>query len=105
MNRRTNGEGTIGREKDGRWRGRLRLSDGTRRSFYGKTKTEAAKKLAEAAHHAREGEPLPKERLTVADFLAAWLANSQHRLKPKTWQRYSEMVQLHLVPTLGRTRL
>ena len=42
---RSKGEGSIYRRKDGLWVGRM-MVDGVRKSVYGKTRQEAAEKLA-----------------------------------------------------------
>jgi hypothetical protein len=38
--KRGNNEGTIRKRSDGRWEARILMEDGTRRSFYGKTRQE-----------------------------------------------------------------
>ena len=51
MGRRGNGEGSISRRKDGRWEAKYtaHTADGPkRRTLYGKTRKEAADKLARA---------------------------------------------------------
>ena len=102
--RRSNGEGTLTQRPNGRWQGRVWLPDGTRRSFAGKLRSEVVKKMAEASRMAQQGLPVPKERVTVAAFLADWLDSVQHRLKPKTVARYQDYVRLHL-SALGTTYL
>lgn len=44
-------------------------------------------------------------RETLRAFLARWLDATRSTLRPRTWQRYEELVRLHVVPQLGRTRL
>ena len=45
-------------------------------------------------------------RLTVAQFLECWLAESvKPKVRPRTFQSYDELVRVHLAPGLGRTRL
>jgi integrase len=40
--------------------------------------------------------------MTVKDYLGRWLANyARMNVAAKTFERYSEIVQLHLVPALG----
>ena len=53
--RRANGEGYVGQRSDGRWQAKLSLPDGQRRTFYGRTRTEAVAKLAAARIRKREG--------------------------------------------------
>ena len=45
-------------------------------------------------------------RLTVAEYLKGWLADhARHAVSAKTFERYSEIVNKHLVPALGAHRL
>ncbi|MDP9454416.1 MAG: site-specific integrase, partial [Actinomycetota bacterium] len=56
--RRGNGEGTITRRKDGRWEARYTVhttSGPKRRALYGKTRKEAAEKLAGAVADRNSG--------------------------------------------------
>jgi hypothetical protein len=57
MNRRGHGEGTIYQRKDGRYEASLRLGEGKRRSFYGKTRKEVRDKLNEALRAHESGRP------------------------------------------------
>ena len=102
-----NGEGSIyKRASDGKWVTSVTPPDGKRKVFYGKTRAEAFGKLQAAQKSIADGMPLPKERVTVAVFLEGWLKDTvPHRVRPKTAHRYREIVNLHLVPRLGRARL
>ena len=43
---------------------------------------------------------------TLAQFLTDWLENSQKQsVRPRTYERYEELVRLHIVPVLGRYEL
>jgi len=45
-------------------------------------------------------------RQTVEQFLTDWLENSQkHSVRARTYERYEEIVRLHISPVLGRHRL
>ena len=46
--KRGNNEGNIKRRSDGRWEARITTRDGTRKSFYGRTRQEVARRLTEA---------------------------------------------------------
>ncbi len=43
-NKRGNGDGNFRERPDGRWEGRITLSDGTRKSVYGTTRAEAKRR-------------------------------------------------------------
>jgi len=110
MTRRGNAEGSIYHRADGRWEARASLgcADGRRqrRAFYGRTRQEVARKLQAAQRALADGLPLPGERRMVGDFLEVWLKDSVAlKVRPRTLQRYQEIVRLHLVPALGRVRL
>jgi len=105
MARRGRGEGTIYRRADGRWEAKvdLGLVNGkrVRKSIYGRTRREVQEKLARAQADLRRGLPLVDERTTVSEFLSEWLDAVRHRLRPKTFRSYEQIVRVHLVPFLG----
>jgi len=60
--RRGNNEGTITKRSDGRWEARISLEGGRRKSFYGKTRLEAQRKLTQAHSDINRGLPVVGER-------------------------------------------
>ncbi len=116
---RGNGEGSVFKRsrklKSGAvstyWLGEVMLgytTDGRRdiRRVTGATQHEARQRLdqlrAEMAPWATKAD---FQQDTVGDFLARWLAAAQPSLKPRTFSRYQEVIELHILPALGRTRL
>lgn len=71
--RRGNKEGSLRKRPDGRWEARITLSDGSRKSFYGTTRQEAAKLFAAAVRDQNVGLPIVGEKQTLEQFLAHWL--------------------------------
>jgi hypothetical protein len=72
-------------------------------------RAEVQKQLAELKRKGDEGtraDPT-KERQTVAQFMETWLAAARTSTRPQTWNGYERkrIVRLHIVPTLGRTKL
>src|SRR5262245_26180595 len=100
--RRANHEGTIYKRQDGRWVASVSLPGGKRKSFYGKTRQDVAQKLTVGLKARQDGLPLPSDQLKVGRYLEEWLEGVQHSLRPSTLKRYREVVQLHLIPALGR---
>jgi integrase len=86
---------------------RVRLPDGTRKSLYAKSPEEARRKLTETQRNLDRGAIMPRdERLTLATYLADWLRTKQTKLgSPRTYDRYEELVRLHIVPRIGRRPL
>jgi integrase len=103
--RRGNNEGTITKSSDGRWEARVTLEDGRRKCFYGKTRQEVSRLLATALRDQEQGLPVVGEKQTVEQFLLSWLEMTQHTIRPRTWKRYKEYVQLHILPALSKVRL
>src|SRR5215210_525901 len=104
--RRGNGEGTIRQRSDGRWEAQLSLPGGKRKSVYGKTKKEVREALKLALKKLDEGVDLGAPAQTLGVFLEHWLADSvRPRLAPKTHKTYRDLMRVHVIPTLGTTRL
>lgn len=107
MAKRSNGEGSIYRRNDGRWVGELTIEGRQRKFVYGKTQKIVRDKLQAALQEKQQGIVLTGNATqTVAQFLTDWLENSQKQsVRARTFERYEEVVRLHIVPVLGRHRL
>jgi integrase len=112
MGKRSNGEGSLyQRESDGKWVGAL-VIDGRRRTVYGTTQKDAREKLRQAQRAAEDGLPLETGRgATLGAYLDQWCAVTlparvrAGRLKPSTFDSYRDVVERHIVPTLGKEPL
>jgi len=76
-----------------------------RRSFIGATADEAAQKLRRALTQQDNGQSPPAERTTVGAYLRRWLTVKESTMRPESWRRYREAVELHLIPTIGKIKL
>jgi integrase len=77
-----------------------------RKTVYGKTRKEVAKKLTKAISNREDGLVFDAENLTVGEYLDLWLKNSvQDTVRLTTYQGYERIVRLHIKPTLGRIKL
>lgn len=105
--RRGNNEGSIHQRKDtGMWVGVITLENRKRKYFYGKTRKEVQEKMKVALHEQQQGKLITAPSQTVAQFLVDWLENTQRqRVRPRTYERYKEAIDLHLVPALGHHKL
>lgn len=105
MARRSSGEGSIGRRKDGTYYGAIRLGD-ERKWAYGETRKEVVDKLKELARKYEEGMDLNGGQFTVSDFLKRWLADVvAQRNKPRTHESYEQILNDHVIPKLGKLTL
>ena len=82
------------------------LPGGKRRYLYGKTRQDVARKLTAATRDLQLGLPAVPERQSVKQFLEKWLQDSVlPTVKPRTYERYAELVELHIIPSLGQKPL
>ena len=106
MGRRSRGEGSIYKRKDGRWCGKYVDANGKTRYVYGKSKAEVRTKLTKAIADKDAGVVYDAGMLTVGEYLDRWLSHSvRGRVRQKTYERYESIVRVHLSPALGRIRL
>ncbi len=107
MAKRGNGEGSIYRRNDGRWVGEITIEGRKRKFVYGKTRKEVQEKLQAALQEKQQGMvSTGTARQTLGQFLTDWVENSQKQnVRPRTYERYEEIVRLHIVPVLGHHRL
>jgi len=103
--KRGNSEGNIRKRTDGRWEARITLADGKRKSFFAKTRQEAAKMLVAATRDRDAGLPVVGGGQTLAQYLATWLETVRPSLKAKAFRSYEQLTRVHVLPTLGRTPL
>lgn len=65
------------------------------------TKKQAELALAKLIQAVETGIDFDAEKLSVADYITRWLASTEKRVRPKTIERYSELMRLHVVPVIG----
>jgi integrase len=110
MTRRGPHEGSIHQRNDGRWVGSVHVGwvDGrrVRKHVLSRTRAEAADKLDALLRAAREQRPIPDQRAKVGTFLRTWLDEvAKPTIRASTYDSYRDIVELHLVPGLGRITL
>ena len=106
---RGNGAGTVypRKNKDGKvtgYRGSY-VVNGKRFYVSAKTKTETEQKLRQAMTDADRGLIFEAGALVLSDYLDMWLRNIEDTVRQRTWERYEQIVRVHLKPTLGRLKL
>ena len=108
MARRGPHEGSIYERDDGRWAATLHLGYANgrrqRKTFYGPTRAAVKDKLVAAQRDLQAGIAPANEKLTLAAFLDSWLKDTAAQtVRPRTLERYEQIVAKHIVPTLGKT--
>src|SRR5215218_7116621 len=90
MGKRGNGEGSTSRRKDGLYMARYTIQTATgpkRKTLYGKTRKEAAEKLAEALANRDKGLTFEVGALTVGAYLDRWLHDAvRDTVRQRTWE-------------------
>ena len=110
--KRGNNEGTIVKRADGRWTASITIGRDPqtgklkRAWFYGKTRQEAAEKLAAALRDNHRGAFVAPHKLTLGEWLDTWLWEYKHpKLRPITFDSYEMLVRHHLRPGIGHMTL
>jgi integrase len=76
------------------------------KSVYGRTRREVKEKLAEQRRQLEHGMDLSQKDVTVEAFLRRWLEEvSRPNNAPGTSERYEELMEKYLTPSLGRYKL
>src|SRR5215217_308213 len=109
MGKRGNSEGGISRRKDGLYMARYTVQTATgakRKTLYGKTRREVDEKLTKAKVDRDGGLVFDADNLKLGEYLERWLADSvRDTVRPTTFERYEQIVRLHICPVLGNTKL
>lgn len=106
MGRRAKGEGSVHKRKDGYWAAQISVGmrpDGRpiRKSVYGQTKMQAAKKLEELKERHKRGGFGEGAKQPLKDYLRLWLKHRRHQVKPRTIELHSRYVETKINPVLG----
>ena len=108
--KRTNGEGTIYRRKDGRYEAAVYVptASGTRKRIriYARTRAAVHEKLVAAQRQAQQGIPVADISQRVDEYLDYWLEHVvRGSRRPATYEQYAWVVARFLKPELGSYRI
>ena len=105
-----NGEGGISRhKKSGLYMARYTVQTPTgpnRKTLYGKTRREVDERLTKAKANRDDGLVFDADNLTLGNYLDRWINDSvRDTVRQRTWERYEQIVRVHIKPALGRVKL
>ena len=109
--RREKGTGGISQRKDGRWQGCYDAGvkpDGKRdvRYVYAKTEAECKRKLKELRKEINSTDYVSIPKTSVKDYMNNWLVSvKKNELKPKSYDRLEQTLELYVYPNIGRFQL
>jgi integrase len=105
--KKSNGEGSITKRKNGTWMGRVtvgRNEDGSvkRQTVYGKTKQEVVEKTTKILNELQTGTYIEATKLTLGQWLDTWLWDyKKPSVRPNTFSSYEQNVRIHIKPEIG----
>ncbi len=109
MAKKGNGEGSVHKLPNGRWRAQYYVETPTgrkRRSVSAATKQEARRLMIRGMYESQGVVEFDSTTLTVGKYLRQWLESSAKRsVAPRTFSNYELQVEQHLIPALGHVRL
>lgn len=110
--KRGNGEGSVYKRKsDGKWCASAVVGNDengkpVRKTVYGKTRPEALERLDILLASAGKVEWIDAEKIPMSEWLDEWLdVTIKPRVKQTTYDSYKAMIDLHIVPALGKLAL
>lgn len=104
--KRGNGEGSIyHRSSDNKWVGSISLENGTRKVFYGKSRTEVQEKMKVLLREQQQGLLITTPNETVEHFLTQWVEDRKPSVRVRTYERYECFIRLHVVPVIGKVKM
>lgn len=80
-------------------------SDGKTRWRVTESLREAKLLRAELVSKVGRGERIVPTKVALSDYIEQWLETQEARLRPKTYEGYSNALRLHVKPRLGNRRL
>ena len=106
MLRRGNNEGSIYKDKQGRWRGVVSMpsADGKykRKYIYGKSRKEVSEKMNELLRQLSTNTYVEPNRTTLYDWLCLWLETyCKNEVRMTTYVNYETYVHKHIKGTIG----
>ena len=110
MAKNGSGEGGITRhKKSGLYMARYTVQTPTgpkRKTLYGKTRREVGERLTKAKADRDGGLVFDADNMKLGEYLGRWLTDSvRDTVRPTTFERYEQMVRLHIRPVLGQLKL
>jgi hypothetical protein len=105
MKRRGNGEGSIYQRRDGRWTASITIGGNKRKYIYGKTRKEVQEKMKVALRDQQQGMLVTSPQQTVEQYLKQWLETHKPSIRIRTYERYEQIIRIHLIPNIGRIQL
>ena len=100
---RKNREGKIIGYRASYW---VETAKGPRRRYVsGKNKGETRAALSKAKAGREEGFFSDAGATTLGEYLDGWLEDIRGTVRQRTWERYEQIVRVHIKPTLSRTKL
>lgn len=109
MSKNGNNEGSIYRDKQGHWRGQVRIptADGKmkRKYFYGKSRKEVAEKVNELLRQIKTDTYIEPCKVTLYDWLCTWYDSYCNDIRMTTKVNYQTYIHRHIKDKIGGYKL
>lgn len=106
MSRRGNNEGSIYKDKQGRWRGLVSIPSVNgkykRKYVYGKSRKEVSEKVNELLRQLQTNTYIEPSKTTLYDWLCLWLETyCRNELRPSSYGSYQGYIENHIKNEIG----
>jgi integrase len=109
--KRGKGEGTIYQRKDGLWTAQITTGinpatgKSVRKTYYGQTRSEAARKMNEGLNKIQKGILETAKRETLNDWFEEWIEGRKYAIEEGTYLNYKDLYRCHLERAIGHIKL
>jgi integrase len=108
--RRSRGEGSIYRDRTGRWHAAIVVTDPdtglrVRRVVSAQTQAAVRDRLRTLRREVEEGRVRAGQARTLDAYVTSWLPALRTRVRASTWRGHEQHLRGHILPALGRTPL
>ena len=107
MKKRGNNEGSIFKDKQGRWRGLISIpcvnGQNKRKYIYGKTRKEVSAKMSELLRQIESNTYIEPCKTTLYEYLHMWLNTYvENTVRMSTYISYETYIEKHIKDSIGR---
>ena len=92
------------RSSDKRWVGQVTIQKKHHMKYFS-SQPEAEAWLSQALLQIGQGMPLAGTRVSLVVYFTSWLERMSPSLRPKTWIQYEQVINKHILPSLGHLSL
>src|SRR5271157_5950145 len=102
--KRGNNEGSIFKQANGKWRAQVSIN-GKRMSHTANSKAECQDWIRKMLNQIDQGLTFEDSNLMLREYLKEWITIKKNDLRLRSGFQYERLIDMYIVPMLGKTKL